>query len=46
MLSVFNLCKKLIEKGRTDGLLDKLDSYLANDRLTVDEYNELVALME
>lgn len=46
MLAVFNLCKKLIEKGRTDGLLDKMDAYLANDRLTVDEYNELVALME
>lgn len=45
MLAVFNLCKKLIEKGKTDGLLDKMDAYLANDRLTVDEYNELVAMM-
>jgi hypothetical protein len=31
----------LITKGRTDGLLDKMDVYLANDRLTTEEYNEL-----
>lgn len=45
MVTVFNLCKVLITKGRTDGLIDKMDAYLANDRLTVKEYNELVALM-
>lgn len=45
MTTVFIMCKKLIEKGKTDGLLDKMDAYLANDRLTVDEYNELVAMM-
>lgn len=45
MVAVFNLCKRLIERGRTDGLLDKMDAYLANDRLTVEEYNELVAMM-
>ena len=45
MLAVFNLCKKLIEKKRTDGLQDKMDAYLAADRLTVEEYNELVAML-
>lgn len=45
MVTVFNLCKVLITKGRTNGLIDKMDAYLANDRLTVEEYNELVALM-
>ena len=45
MATVFNLCKVLTTKGRTDGLMDKMDAYLANDRLTVEEYNELVALM-
>ena len=45
MLVVYNLCKKLIEKKRTDGLLEKMDAYLANDRLTVEEYNNLVALL-
>lgn len=46
MTTVFIMCKKLIEKGKTDGLMDKLDAFLANDRLTVEEYNELVAMLE
>ena len=45
MITVFNLCKLLITKGRTTGLKDKMDAYLAADRLTTEEYNELVALM-
>lgn len=45
MVAVFNLCKQLIKLGRTDGLLEKMDAYLANDRLTVEEYNELIALL-
>ncbi|MEM5779599.1 MAG: hypothetical protein AAGU02_00475 [Lawsonibacter sp.] len=46
MISVFNLCKLLIEKGRTDGLQDKMDVYLAADRLTVEEYTELTAMLK
>ena len=46
MIMVYNLCKKLIENGRTDGLMEKLDVYLANDRLTTAEYSELVAMLE
>ena len=45
MATVFNFCKVLITRGRTVGLMDKMDAYLANDRLTNEEYNELVALM-
>ena len=45
MTNVFNLCKLLINKGRTTDLQDKMDAYLAADRLTTEEYNELVALM-
>ena len=43
MIAVYNLCKKLIDLGKTDGLQAKLDVYLANDRLNTDEYNELAA---
>lgn len=46
MKSVYNLCKLLITRGRTDGLIDKMDAYLANDRLTVEEYNSLTAMLE
>ena len=41
MTSVKNLCLLLIQRGKTDGLQDKLDAYLAADRLTTDEYAEL-----
>lgn len=45
MIAVYNLCKKLINLGKTDGLQAKLDVYLANDRLTTDEYNELTGML-
>ena len=45
MASVYNLCVALIKRGKTDGLLEKMDAYLAADRLTVEEYNELIELM-
>ena len=45
MTTLFNICKKLIQTGRTNGLIDKLDVYLANDRLTVEEYSELLAML-
>ena len=44
MNTVFNLCKLLIDRGRTDGLQD-MDVYLAADRLTPEEYQELAGLL-
>ena len=44
MNTVFNLCKLLIDRGRTDGLQEKMDVYLA-DRLTPEEYQELAGLL-
>lgn len=38
MTTVYNLCRLLIERGRTDGLAGKMDVYLAADRLTASEY--------
>ena len=45
MTSVWNLCKLLIQKGRIDGLEEKMDVYLAADRLTTEEYGNLVAML-
>ena len=45
MANVFNLCKLLITKGKTTGLQDKMDIFLAADRLTPEEYSELVAML-
>lgn len=41
MMSVKNLCLLLINRGKTDGLQEKMDAYLAADRLSTDEYAEL-----
>ena len=41
MTAVYKLCLLLIQRGRTDGLMDKMDAFLAADRLTAEEYTEL-----
>lgn len=45
MQLTYNLCKLLIQKGRTDSLQKKMDVYLAADRLTPEEYQELAGLL-
>ena len=44
MESVYNLCKLLIQKNRP-GTQEKMDIYLAADRLTTEEYTELTGLL-
>lgn len=41
-------CKKLIEAGRYeyDDMMNKLDVFLLGDRVTQEQYTELVALMD
>jgi len=43
----YKLMKRIIERGEYDkaATQDKLDAFLAADRLTADEYQELVAMM-
>ncbi len=41
----YQLCKRLIEAGRTFGMMDKLDVFLLNNRITEDQYNELVKMI-
>ena len=40
-------CKKLIEMGRyeKEDMLNKLDVFLLNDRITQSEYEELVGMI-
>ena len=45
MAAVYNLCVKLINNGKTDGLQEKLDVFLACDRLTSEEYKKLVNML-
>lgn len=46
--SAYSLMKRIIERGDydKDSVMEKLDAFLAADRLTVEEYRELVAMME
>ena len=45
MATVYNLCKLLIDRGRTEGLQEKMDVYLAADRLTPEEYSVLSEML-
>ena len=45
MSTVYNLCKLLIDRGRTEGLQEKMDVYLAADRLTQEEYSALSEML-
>lgn len=46
MKSVYNLCVLLIKAGKPRAaILEKMDVYLAADRLTTDEYNDLVNML-
>lgn len=42
---LYRTCKRLIERGQTAGLAEKLDIFFAADRLTADQYQELTQLL-
>ena len=50
----YNLMKRIINTAKKDGtledkragIMDKLDAFLAADRLTVEQYQGLVGLMD
>ena len=44
----YKLMKRIIERGDYDreDVMNKLDAYLAADRITLEEYNELMAIVE
>ena len=45
MSALAKIIKKLIEKGRTDGLRERIDVLFAAGRLTEEEYNTLVEML-
>jgi len=44
----YNLMKRIIMRGGydKDDVMNKLDAFLAADRITVEQYQELVGMME
>lgn len=45
---IYSASKKVIQGGNYEynSMLRKLDVYLLGDRITVDQYNELLAMMD
>lgn len=46
MSTTYTLCKRMIELGLTGGLQEKLDTFYAMDRLSMEEYTGLSAALE
>ena len=43
---LYRTLKRMIERGNTAGMTEKLDIFFAADKLTADEYQELIAMLE
>ena len=43
---IYTLCKKMIHRGQTDGMKEKLGIFMAADQITAEQYQELMALLE
>lgn len=42
---LYRLLKRMIERGQTDGMGEKLDIFYAADKLTKKEYQELTGML-
>lgn len=42
---LYRTLKRMIERGQTSGMAEKLDIFFAADKLTEAEYTELVAML-
>lgn len=43
---LYRVLKRMVERGQTDGLPEKLDVFYAANKLTKAQYNELITMME
>lgn len=46
MIATYNLCKKLIQIGKAKVVNANIDLYLANNRLTAEEYAEIMDMLK
>ena len=42
---LYRTIKRMIERGQTEGLESKIDIFFATNKLTEDEYTELIGLL-
>lgn len=43
---LYRTLKRMIERGNTEGMIDKLDVFFAADKITREQYDELVAMLK
>ena len=43
---LFRTLKRMIERGNTEGMAEKLDVFYAADKLTAEEYKELTDMLK
>ncbi len=42
---LYRTLKRMIERGKTEGMVEKLDFFYASDKITKEEYDELTAML-
>ena len=42
---LYRTLKRMIERGQTEGMIEKLDVFYAADKLTKEEYMELLGMI-
>lgn len=43
---LYRILNRMIRRGQVEGMAEKLDVFLAADRITVEQYTELKTLMQ
>lgn len=43
---LYRTCKRMIEKGNTEGLEEKIDIFYAAGKLDEDQYTELIQMLQ
>ena len=43
---LYRTLKRMIERGNTSGIEEKIDIFFAADKLTEDEYNALLSMLK
>ena len=44
-MMLYKVLKRMIERGITENITEKLDVFYAADKLTEEEYNELIGMI-
>jgi len=42
---LYRTLKRMIERGQTNGMAEKLDIFFAADKISAEQYAELIAMM-